>query len=145
MFRSEPAPISEDSCQVMAIETEIAAGPPVPASPQPIGYLSVGTTVIRDVSKVSCFKVNGHSMEPDIQEDDLVVVKKVNDWNNTGGKVCAVKVDGDLTLKRVIHDPVNKLLILGASNRDYNPMVVNPKVSSIVLVGILQTVIRNVE
>jgi len=145
MFIEEPLPVSGDCCQVMPVETEIAAGPPVEASTHPLMYLSVGTTVIKNVKDVHCFKVNGHSMEPEVLEEDLVVIKKANDWTGTGGKICAVKVNGDLTLKRVIHDPVNKLLILGASNKDYHPMIVNPKVSSIVLVGILQTVIRNVD
>ena len=144
MFRNISHPISDDSCQVLAVESEISAGPPVESQEYPLQHLSIGTSVIPDVSKVFCFQVNGYSMEPDISHGDLVIIRKTPCWNNTEGKICAIRTDGEITLKRVLHDVTNKSIILVSNNIKYSPIILDPKHNSVELLGILDTIIRKV-
>lgn len=145
MFIEDPIPVSEGSCQVLSILDYIAAGPAGEASEQPLGYLSIGTGVIKDVGNVSCFKVNGSSMEPEIKNGDLIVVNKHSTWEQSENKVCAVSVDRVLMLKRVLHDPSNKNMMLVSLNIVFQPMIISPEYSNVELIGVLQTVIRNVD
>ena len=142
MFISEPVQVGEDATQVLRVESEIAAGQPVEASTSPLDYLIIGTSVIPDVNKVYCFSVNGYSMEPDVCHGDLVVIRKRNEWTGVEGKICAVKVNGEITLKRIAYDYTKKIIFLLSSNKDYTPIIVDPKHDPIQLIGILDTIIR---
>jgi SOS-response transcriptional repressor LexA len=57
------------------------------------------------------FRVNGHSMEPNIMHEDLVIVKQETYWENIDQKVCAVRCDDGATLKKVELDPEHNRIV----------------------------------
>jgi len=62
--------------------------------------------------KYMAFRVNGHSMEPNILHEDIVVIKQELDWEIANEKVCAIRADDGVTLKKVELDPTNRRIIL---------------------------------
>ena len=119
----------------MQVVGEIAAGAPVEICDESLATLSIGRTLIPNVRDFYCFRVNGQSMEPDIKHGDYVVVKKAVEWAGNENKVCAVNLDGEITLKLVIHDHTNKFMVLVSKNIDYDSIFVDPKYSKVKLVG----------
>jgi SOS-response transcriptional repressor LexA len=145
MFNSDRDYTSDETCQRLHVESDIAAGDPVEATGKRLDSLTVGYTLLQNVNDYFCFRVNGRSMEPDIQNDDLVIIKKDNNWNHKDNIVCAVRIDGDITLKRILHDPKRKMIILLSDNKDYQPIIVDPKNSDAFMIGCLNLVVRRVE
>ena len=84
-------------------------------------------------------------MEPDIQHGDMVIIKKSYDWHENENKTCAVKIDGEITMKRIIHDHIKKMMILVSDNKEYDPIIVNPKNTGVNLLGSLFMIIRKLE
>ena len=72
------------------------------------------------------FRVNGHSMEPNILHEDIVIIKQSIDWDNANGKVCAVRASDGVTLKKVVLDPANSRIILQPFNMDYDVQIIDP-------------------
>lgn len=89
------------------------------------------------------FRVNGHSMEPNILHEDIVIIKQSIDWDNANGKVCAVRASDGVTLKKVVLDPANSRIILQPFNMDYNVQIIDPEQGlEIYLIGILSLQLR---
>ena len=89
------------------------------------------------------FRVNGHSMEPNILHEDIVIIKQSIDWDNANGKVCAVRASDGVTLKKVVLDPANSRIILQPFNMDYNVQIIDPDQGlELFLIGILSLQMR---
>lgn len=145
MFITE-YPIAENGgCQLIRIEAEISAGLPVEVTGEPVDYLYIDKNIINNINNYYIFKVNGQSMEPGIMHQDTVIIRKCNNWNENRHLICAVRVDGEITLKRIIHADKQKLLVLISDNSDYEPIVVDPKHSKVALIGFLFYLIRKVQ
>ncbi|MBP7116769.1 MAG: S24 family peptidase, partial [Candidatus Cloacimonetes bacterium] len=71
------------------------------------------------------FRVNGASMEPQILHDDIVLIRKQSDWRNTDGKICAVRYEGGITLKRIQDDPQQMRVILQPLNKDFRVLIID--------------------
>ena len=71
------------------------------------------------------FRVNGQSMEPQIMNNDIVVIQRKDDWNNTDGSVCAVRLNDDITLKRIQFDHQRQQVLLHPFNVEYRVQVVD--------------------
>ncbi len=145
MFLKESQQVCEDTCQFLHIEADIAAGEPLEVTGERLETLTIGRTLIHNVNDYFCFRVNGQSMEPYIEHQDLVIIKKDCNWKDKENTVCAVRVDGEITLKRIINGDKHKLLVLISDNKGYPPIIVDPKHSDVLLIGSLYLVVRRVE
>jgi hypothetical protein len=56
-------------------------------------------------------RVNGHSMEPNILHEYIVIIKQEVDWELANEKVSAVRANDGVTLTKVELDPANKRII----------------------------------
>lgn len=110
------------------IVAEISAGDPIEVRSDyepsdsvevPIRYIPYGT------DSYIAFRVNGASMEPQILHDDIVLIRKQSDWRNTDGKICAVRYEGGITLKRIQDDPQQMRVILQPINKDFRVLIID--------------------
>ncbi len=130
----------------LPISGEISAGP----REHIVDCRSLGETI--DVPKMLApgiesqylaFRVNGHSMEPNIMHEDVVIIKQTLDWDYGNGRVCAVRATDGVTLKKVMLDPANRRIILQPFNLDYSVQIIDPDQGlEIVLIGILSLQLR---
>ncbi|MFA6910994.1 MAG: S24 family peptidase [Candidatus Cloacimonadaceae bacterium] len=65
------------------------------------------------------FRVNGQSMEPQIMHNDIVVIQRKDNWSNTDGSVCAVRLNDGITLKRIQFDHQRHQVLAHPFNADY--------------------------
>lgn len=106
---------------------EIAAGPAVETADSVLDVVSVRRSMIHGtIADYICLRVNGHSMEPDVLHNDVVIIRKSSDWERLNGAVCAIRIDGSITLKKLSMDNRRKLILLLPINEDYAPIVVDP-------------------
>ncbi len=89
------------------------------------------------------FKVDGHSMEPQIGHEDILVIKKTIDWEYAHGKVCVVHSNDGATLKKVELDPANKRIILQPFNMDFKVQIIDEfQGLETLLIGVLALQLR---
>ncbi|MBN1185779.1 MAG: helix-turn-helix domain-containing protein [Bacteroidales bacterium] len=122
---------------ILPVVGEISAGEPIAIENQePLSYINVSK--ILDRKNVYCFRVNGRSMEPLIAHNDCVIIRKTDSWDNCEQKVCALRIDGELTLKVLYIDHDKKEYVLMPINNEYKPIKLDPDNTHINLVGILE-------
>jgi len=93
--------------------------------------------------KYMAFRVNGHSMEPNILHEDIVVIKQEIDWEIANEKVCAIRADDGVTLKKVELDPTNRRIILQPFNLDYKVQIIDSDQGlEAFLIGVLSLQLR---
>lgn len=88
---------------------------------EPDGYIS------EDVVKgADCWcKLTGHSMEPTIQDGDLIALKAYKDWSNNmiSGQIYAIiTTNGLRTVKRIGKAKNESILKLEPDNNEYKPL-----------------------
>lgn len=106
---------------------EIAAGPAVETTDTVLDVVSVRRSMIHgQIADYICLRVNGNSMEPDILHNDVVIIRKGNDWERLKGSICAIRIDGAITLKKLSLDDKRKLILLLPINEEFAPIVVDP-------------------
>ncbi len=144
---SSEAPLyyeDDDEVVILPVNAEISAGKPVAPynGEDPLDYVPLNKEMIDNPSNYISFRVNGHSMEPDIMDRDLVIVKKTAQWRNVEHCVCAVRIDGELTLKRLTRSNQKSIYILESINKDYDPIIVDTTCSEFGLLGKLKYIFR---
>jgi SOS-response transcriptional repressor LexA len=93
--------------------------------------------------KYMAFRVNGHSMEPNILHEDIVVIKQELDWEIANERVCAIRADDGVTLKKVELDPTNRRIILQPFNLDYKVQIIDSDQGlEAFLIGVLSLQLR---
>ena len=106
---------------------EIAAGLPVESLNTELDVLTVRKSMINGtLDEYVCLKVNGHSMEPEIRHNDVILIRQNQDWDQLSGKICAVRIDGSITLKKMTLDATKQMIVLVALNSEYQPIIVRP-------------------
>lgn len=95
------------SGKMVPIVGSIQAGYPVESFENPEGYVSC--PVGKNPDNLFALKVKGDSMLPLVMEGDIIVLNKITDQVN--GKICAVTIDNESTLKRVKTDSTGVTLI----------------------------------
>jgi len=107
---------------------EIAAGQAVESVDTVLDFVTVRKSVINGISDdYMCLRVNGHSMEPEIRHNDVVLIRQSQDWTKLSGRICAVRIDGSVTLKKLMLDDRKKYIVLVSINEEFQPMVINPE------------------
>ncbi|HDV0866325.1 TPA: LexA family transcriptional regulator [Enterococcus faecalis] len=102
----------------------------VAANPTELAY---GDTVIEEkeferVPACADFAVpiSGDSMQPEIENGQLVFIRKQPDFND--GDIVVIEIDGDgVTCKKVYRDYENKMIILHSINEKYPDRKVEPE------------------
>lgn len=95
------------SVKMIPILGSIQAGYPVESFENPDGYVS--SPVGKNPDNLFALKVIGDSMLPLVMEGDVIILNKITDQVN--GKICAVTIDNESTLKRVKKDSTGVTLI----------------------------------
>ena len=129
----------------MQIVAEIAAGEPVEAlNDEPLGSLFVSSSLVNHAPRdYFVFRVNGQSMHPTVAHEDVVFIKKTSDWNRADRKIVAVRLEGEITLKRLQLNSDTGMILLIPINQEMETIMVNPEaVRDIHLIGELKTIIR---
>ncbi len=130
----------------LKVKGEIAAGLPVESFDDEIDVVTVRRSMIKgSIDDFVCLRVNGKSMEPEIRHNDLILIRQSTEWDKLAGKICAVRIDGSITLKKLTLDPVNQLIVLIALNNEYQPIIVRPEEhQDINLIGYLFFLFRKI-
>jgi SOS-response transcriptional repressor LexA len=137
--------VPEDNFIEFDIVGEIAAGMPMESAySEPAGKVKIPSTFVNGVPEnFLVFKVNGKSMQPDVNDGDIIFIKKSNSWNNLSSKIVAVRINGEITLKKLKLDAKKKLIILLPLNPDFKTIIVNPEENDdISIIGELRSIIR---
>lgn len=123
------SPIALSRAKTIPIIGDVACG-------SPIYHPGDGDEMVTvyDFDQADCaVRARGDSMEPLIQDGDLVMIHSqpmVDD-----GQIAAVVVDNEVTLKRVYYEP-GRLLILSALNSDYAPITISgPDIDQTRIIG----------
>jgi SOS-response transcriptional repressor LexA len=110
------------------VNGEIAAGLPVESFQDEIDVITVRKSMMHgSVNDFVCLRVNGKSMEPEIRHNDLILIRQSTEWDKLAGKICAVRIDGSITLKQLVLDPANQVIVLVSLNNEYQPIVIHPE------------------
>ena len=110
---------------------EIACGKPIFADEQRDVYVSVTEELVCDYALIA----KGDSMLPRIRDGDLVFIREMPVVPN--GKIAAVLIDDEATLKRVFFDAENRKLMLIPDNPAYEPfMYVGEELQTVRIMGL---------
>ena len=97
----------------------------------------------KDLSDYLVFRVNGLSMEPDIHHEDIVFIYKNSNWAELNDRIVAVRLQGDMTLKKLSMNDQKKEIVFKALNKDYEDIFVSySEMDSTYLVGELKAIRR---
>jgi len=126
------------------VSGEIAAGEPMENYGTLLDVVTVRRSLINgSLNNFVALRVNGRSMEPDIRNQDVVLIRYCNEWRELAGKICAVRIDGGITLKRLILDDVQKMIVLLSINENYQPILIDPDShTDVTLIGSLYFLLR---
>lgn len=137
---------SSDYCKI-PIYGEIACGSPNEIyDVEPEEMVLVNTEQLAgDIKKHVALRAAGDSMSPLIDTEDIVVLKLEDNWWKAHNKICAVKIGGETTLKRVYLDDEKKCVILNPANPSYKPIVLNEdELMQVQLIGQAVMVVKEV-
>ncbi len=107
---------------------EIAAGHPLEIRDEwsQMGQIQLPVSMLPGNPKqYTVFQVNGQSMEPVIQHQDIVVIKSNQNWEDADDKIAVVRTDDGLTIKKVQIDHHGQQIILQPFNIDYPVLVLD--------------------
>lgn len=134
----------DSSVMDIPIVGEIAAGPPEESNLPIADTISIRKGHIKgNPGNFISLRVNGHSMEPSLHHDDIVIIYQCSDWEKLSGKICAVRIDGAITLKMMSLDTKTRTVVLLPINKEYAPILVNPEDhKDLTLIGNLASLYR---
>ncbi|WP_301099734.1 transcriptional repressor LexA [Otariodibacter sp.] len=118
---------------------KVAAGVPIMAMEHIENYYPINGSFFSP-SADYLLKVHGNSMEKiGILDGDLLAVHRTSSARN--GQVVVARVNDEVTVKRL--EKKSNMIYLHPENDELEPIVVNPKESSIEIEGIAVGIIRN--
>lgn len=126
------------------VSGEIAAGPPEESNLPQADTITIRKGHLRGApGKFISMRVNGRSMEPFLCHGDIVIIYQCADWEKLSGKICAVRIDGAITLKMMTLDHDTKTVLLLPINKEYKPLLIKPEDhKDFVLIGNLASLYR---
>lgn len=136
--------LPEQKMVELRVSGEIPAGPPAESVDTSMEVVTVNRSMISGAPEhYVCLRVNGHSMEPLVLHNDLVLIQQSQDWEKLNGTICALRIDGAITLKRLTIDKRSKMIVLLSVNEEYQPLLVDPREHlDITLIGTLRFLLR---
>lgn len=129
----------------MPILGEIAAGDPVEVgNTKPLGSVVVASQLLANKPEdFFVFRVNGNSMQPEINHEDVVFIYKNSDWGYLNNKIVAVRIEGEITLKKMVLDHEQHQIRFLPFNTAYDPIIVRAEESNdVTLIGELKSIRR---
>ena len=120
---------NEDTISIPVLGT-IKAGIPIEAQQNVIDTVNIPKSWLKGGKKFYALKINGDSMSPKYNENDIVIFEFTNDVWQANRKDCAVMVNGyDATFKNVVISENGITLIpLNLNNKDgYQPTFYDPE------------------
>jgi len=149
-YTASGIPIFKDSISkraekyLLPISGAISAGEPLEIqqtandfSPLPI-YKSK-----KNLDEYVVFRVNGLSMAPEINHEDLVFIYKNDNWIELNNKIVAVRIQGETTLKKLAINNNSKEIIFKALNKDYSDINISYEMmDATTLIGELKAIRR---
>lgn len=110
---------------------EIACGKPIFADEQREVWVTVSEEIVCDYALIA----KGDSMLPRIRDGDLVFIREMPVVEN--GRIAAVLIDDEATLKRVFFDPEKHKLMLVPDNPAFQPfMYVGDELETVRILGL---------
>lgn len=99
---------------------EVKAGYDSLVAENVLGSIPIDKFAYSNSSEYFAIKVKGDSMQPELYQDDIVIVHKQEDFENND--LCIVLINGDeATIKRV--KKIDNGIILQPANQNYDPMI----------------------
>ena len=136
--------VLESESNFMPISGAISAGEPLEVrydGSQSIPFPLEKTT--KDSDNYLVFRVNGLSMAPEIAHEDIVFIKRNNNWLEQKNKIVAVMIRGELTLKKLFFNESSREVVLKALNTDFEDIVISYEMmEGTFLVGELKAIRR---
>jgi SOS-response transcriptional repressor LexA len=106
------------------IQGELACGDPMPFTKSTTECLiPISKKILQNPDDCDVFRVNGESMQPEIEHSDLVIIKKETNWQNCNNKIVAVNTTNGLTLTKLIYEKKNNTSMFVPLNQKYPPIV----------------------
>jgi len=97
----------------------------------------------KDPDNYLVFRVNGLSMAPEIAHEDIVFIKRNNNWLELKNKIVAVMIRGEMTLKKLLFNESSREVVLKALNKDFDDIVIGYEMmEGVFLVGELKAIRR---
>jgi len=136
--------IMENEEYLLPVSGSISAGEPLEIKEiESTEFVPFPISKSDDLDQYLVFKVNGLSMAPEIAHQDIIFVKRNNNWLDLNNRIVAVMIRGEMTLKKMIIDNKNHDVMFKALNRDYDDIVISfEMMDGIFLVGELKAIRR---
>lgn len=114
-------------------------------SADPLDHILIDTNSLSgDFNDYFAFNASGESMEPYISNGDVIIVKQHDDWNTVDDRICVVRVDGEITLKKVKSFSNGKEILLQPYNKNFPPILLDKeRIRDSRLIGIAVMSVRN--
>jgi len=114
-------------------------------SAEPLDHIMMDTSSLSgDFNSYFAFYASGDSMEPYISNGDVVIVKQCDNWVAADERICVIRVEGEVTLKKVKSFAEGKEILLQPFNKDYAPILLDRyTLKESLLIGIAVMSVRN--
>ena len=130
---------------LLPVSGDISAGAPMeikesePYDFVPFPFYKSG----KDLEDYLVFRVNGLSMAPEIDHEDIVFVKRNTNWFDLNGKIVAVMIQGEMTLKKLYLNDSQQEVIFKPLNKDFSDIHISYEMmEATFLVGELKAIRR---
>lgn len=128
----------------LPISGEIAAGMPTEMiEADDHKFVTLHKSQINCPDEYLVFRVYGDSMAPVIVHNDIILLHTRFDPFELDGQICAVKVDQEVTLKRIWINEAARQTVLLPYNHHYKPLVLSDDSPDCRIIGYMVSMIRN--
>lgn len=131
----------------LPIVAPVSCGEPIEIEDiEPEGYVYIREDFIIGESKGYIgFRAEGNSMIPEIKNDDVIILKLNSSWDEANNHIAVVRINNEVTLKRVQLDHQKKIIILKPYCSDYKSIILNKdEIEDSSLVAVCIMIIRDI-
>ncbi len=144
MFAS-PVPRARDHSITLPVVADIAAGAPLEVTnPEPLFHITLDRSHLALPGPYCAFRVSGVSMQPEICQDDIVVVSASYHALDLDNRICAFRTPDGLILKRLLlHHKAKAGFLYSVNFSAQKPIKYDTHSTDLTLLGVLILLIRN--
>lgn len=135
----------EEVVDLMPVVGEISAGEPLEIrNDEPLDFVPFPFyRANANVDDFLIFRVNGLSMKPEIEHQDIVFIRKNSNWFELNKRIVAIVISGELTLKKLNLNDTDQTVELIPLNPQYRTIKIDMEdLSQISLLGELKAIRR---